>query len=113
MKGVSFMMYAYGQKLSFIHDVDHLHIWIEFKAPMHQDIVPDLSSFLISSDGVELEPNEILWRDAFSLRLTVTDVEAVPLLVLVKFDGPDSALETSWKKNWEPFGWTYAKNLAL
>jgi hypothetical protein len=107
------MMYAYGQKLSFIHDVDHLHIWIEFKAPMNEEVVPDLASFLISSDSVELEPSEILWRDMFSLRLTVSGVETVPSRVLVKFLGPDSKLETTWDKNWEPFGWTYAKNLSI
>jgi hypothetical protein len=107
------MMYAYGQKCSFIFDVDHLHIWIEFKAPMNEKNLPDLSKFLLSIDGFEANPSEIIWRDMFSLRLTVTDIASVPLLVLVKYDDPTDDLETSWHKNWEPFGLTYAKNLAL
>ena len=107
------MMYAYGQKITFEHDVDYLHIWIEFKAPMNQLKLPDEDKFTVKINAVDYVPTVLSWRDAFSLMLTISEIVIPPAQVYVKYDEPSDGLETSWRKNWEPFGWTYAKNLAV
>jgi hypothetical protein len=101
------MCYPYAAKAFIQHEFadDHLNIWLTFALPMNQLVKPDESVWFVEVDDVLYTPASSAWQDAYTLLLVVSDIIESPLRVLVKFDGPDDALETTYKKNWEPWGY--------
>lgn len=82
-----------------------LSIWLTFRFPMNQLVKPLDTVWLVKVDGVVKAVASSAWQDAYTMLLTVSSITTAPLLVAVKFDGPDSNLETTWHKNWEPWGY--------
>lgn len=82
-----------------------LSIWLTFRFPMNQLVKPLDTVWLVKVDGVVKAVASSAWQDAFTMLLSVNSITTAPLIVAVKFDGPDSNLETTWHKNWEPWGY--------
>lgn len=106
-----FEPYAAKAIVEYEFDTDHLNIWLTFRFPMNQLVDPATTSFIASVDAVEKTIASIAWQDAYTLLLVVNSIASAPARVLVKFDGPDSNLETTWHKNWEPFGYILGTDL--
>jgi hypothetical protein len=82
-----------------------LSIWLTFHFPMNQKHKPADTVWLVKLDGTLTAITLSAWQDAFTMLLTISGVVVRPGRVLVKFNGPDSLLETTWLKNWEPWGY--------
>lgn len=107
----------YAAKATIEHEYvsDYLKLWVTFDHPMRRyteplasppvaDVYPPLSLWLIEADGTAVDTISSVWQDEFTLLLTSDTVATRPAEVYLEYDGPDSDLETTWLKNWEPFG---------
>ena len=88
-----------------------LSVWLTFRFPMNQLIKPLDTVWIVKVDGVVKAVASSAWQDAFTMLLSVNSITASPAEVKVKFDGPDSLLETTWHKNWEPWGYILSTDL--
>lgn len=98
------MPYAYGAKIEHEFDTDHLNIWLTFRRPMDQDLKPPLALWLLEADDVVIDIVDSAWQDEFTLLLTSDTIASHPVRVLLEYTGPNSNLQTTWGKDWEPWG---------
>lgn len=96
----------YAAKATIEHEyvAGVLNIWLTFALPMNQLVKPLDTVWLIRLDTFLTAVTSSVWIDAHTMQLVITGLPARPVRVTVAFDGPDSLLETTWKKNWEPWG---------
>lgn len=81
-----------------------LLIYLTFRFPMDQSNTPDRTLFAVLVDAVPKAVFTVLWLDAYTLRLTIGGIGALPTLITVEYLGPDPDLATTWDKQWEPWG---------
>jgi len=98
------MPYAYGAKIEHEFDTDHLNIWLTFRHPMDQTVKPPLALWLLEEDGNTVDIIASDWQDEFTILLTSDTIVDAPQRVTIEYDGPDSGLQTTWGKDWEPWG---------
>lgn len=98
------MPYAFGAKVEHEFDTDHLNIWLTFRHPMDQDLKPPLALWLLEVEAVPVNITASAWQDQFTLLLTSDTVAVYPIRVTVEYNGPNSNLQTTWGKDWEPWG---------
>ncbi len=98
------MPYAYGAKVEHEFETDHLNVWLTFRHPMDQDLTPPLALWLLEADVVPINISTSVWQDDFTLLLTSATITTYPERVLLAYDGPDGNLQTTWGKDWEPWG---------
>jgi len=109
------MPYASKAIVQHVFDADHLDVYVEFRSPMqlyirplggtpYYPLTPPLSKWLLECDDVLLAVVASDWLDEHTLLLTSSTIAPAPGKVTLKYDGPDSGLQTAWGKQWEPFG---------
>jgi len=81
-----------------------LYVWVTFKYPMDQTVIPGTALWSCIVDGVLKLTGSPIWQDEFTLRLTVVPVPALPDRVTLEYLGPSADLRTTWGKQWEPWG---------
>ena len=85
-------------------DVDHLNVYLIFRFSMDINKKPADELWLCVVDSVEKEVTASEWIDEYTIKLTVDNVDVIPLVVTLEYDGPSALLETTWEKQWEPWG---------
>lgn len=98
------MPYAYGATIKHEFETDHLNIWLTFRHPMDQDLKPPLALWLLEADDVSVDIIDSAWQDEFTFLLTSDTIIVYPDRVLLEYNGPNSNLQTTWGKDWEPWG---------
>ena len=98
------MPYAAKAKIEHEFDTDHLNVWLTFRHPMDQSLMPPLALWLLEVDDVAVDIVNSAWQDQFTLLLTSDTIVAYPERVLLEYAGPNSNLQTTWGKDWEPWG---------
>lgn len=103
--------YAAKSVIQFEWNAVKIRIWMTFGHAMNTDDTPPLAKFTIKTDGVDRTPDLIVWIDPWTLRIDKTVAIAHPDRVLVKYDGPDWNVRTTWHKIWEPWGFILALDI--
>jgi len=85
-------------------DTDHLNIFITFRFSMDETVKPPNGLWLCKVDDVAKDVTVSAWQDAYTMLLTVPDVDVLPDRVTLEYDGPDPDLRITWLKQWEPWG---------
>ena len=109
------MPYAYGATITHEFVVNLLKVWVTFKHPMRRssfplnipviyDIMPPLALWILKADTVPVNVISSAWQDEHTLLLTSAAVASKPVTVTLEYAGPNSDLETTWLKDWEPWG---------
>lgn len=98
------MPYAYGATITHEFNTDHLHIWLTFRHPMDINLKPPLAKWILEEDGNAVDIVDSDWSDEFTMLLESDTIAEAPLRVTLEYDGPDSNLQTTWEKDWEPWG---------
>lgn len=98
------MPYAHGATIEHEFDTDHLNVWLTFRHPMDQDVKPAHNLWTLTVDDVEKAISGSAWQDEFTLLLVSDAVVVYPDRVLLAYDGPSGNLQTTWGKDWEPWG---------
>lgn len=103
---MSIKQFPYAAKAVIEHqfDTDHLNIFLTFRHPMCQTIKPPLDLWLCEVDDVVKVVTVSAWQDTFTILLTVPDIPVLPAVVTLEYEGPDVNLQTTWGKQWEPWG---------
>lgn len=99
-------MNPYAAKAIIEHefDTDHLNVWLTFRHTMDEDVKPPLALWLLEADDMAIDITDSAWQDAWTLLLTSDTVAAYPARVTLEYNGPNSNLQTTWGKDWEPWG---------
>ena len=105
------MPYAAKADIEHEFDTDHLNIWLTFRNPMNIKVKPLNTLWTVYVDNIIQAATDSAWQDTFTLLLTVPDIASKPARVLVKYTGPDIDLQTTWHKQWEPWGAIYSKDV--
>ena len=71
---------------------------------MDETVKPATGLWLVEADEVEKPVSASAWLDAWTLKLTVPDIDVLPDRVTLEYDGPDENLRITWEKQWEPWG---------
>lgn len=98
------MPYAAKAKIEHEFDTDHLNVWLTFRHPMDQSVKPTHGLWTLTVDDIEKNISSSAWQDEFTLLLVSDEVLAWPSRVLLAYDGPSGNLQTTWGKDWEPWG---------
>lgn len=106
------MPYAAKAKIEHEFETNLLNVWVTFRHPMDQSLKPLLSLWLLDVDDVVIDIVGSDWQDAFTLLLTSDALGASPERVLLEYAGPSSSLQTTWGKDWEPWGPILSVDLA-
>ncbi|MBA7632831.1 hypothetical protein ES703_40386 [subsurface metagenome] len=106
------MPYAAKAKIEHEFEVDHLNVWVTFRKPMDQSLKPPLSLWLLEADSFSVDIVDSAWQDEFTLLLTSDAVGDSPDRLLLEYSGPNSSLQTTWGKDWEPWGPILSVDLA-
>ncbi|GAJ02630.1 unnamed protein product [marine sediment metagenome] len=85
-------------------DTDHLNVFVTFRFPMNQNNKPEHDLWSCEVDDDFKAVTVSAWQDAYTLLLTVPDVVVLPDRVTLEYLGPDEDLQTTWEKQWEPWG---------
>lgn len=88
----------------WLHIAPTLSVYVIFRHPMDQTVKPPLAKWIVDVDGVPKTPASSAWSDEWTLVLTVAAIAILPSVVKVEYDGPDADLQTTWEKQWEPWG---------
>ncbi|GAI24984.1 unnamed protein product, partial [marine sediment metagenome] len=118
--------YAAKAKVEHEFDVDHLNIYVTFRFAMEttsnplaeevdHDVMPPLAKWLVEADDVVKPVSASAWQDAWTLLLTVPEIEGRPDRVTLaygylriddeyEYEGPHKDLRITWDKQWEPWG---------
>ncbi|GAH73882.1 unnamed protein product, partial [marine sediment metagenome] len=81
-----------------------LRVWVIFKYPMDQDVKPDHVKWICKVDDVLKAITVSAWQDEWTILLTIPNILSLPDRVTLEYDGPDPSLQTTWEKQWEPWG---------
>lgn len=98
------MPYAAKAVIQHEFQTNHLNVWITFRHPMDELVMPSLSKWMPVLDDVSKDVTSSEWLDEFTLLLEIAAVAARPIRVTLAYDGPDPYLHTTWGKDWEPWG---------
>lgn len=98
------MPYAHGAIIEHEFDGAKLNIWLTFRHPMDQNVKPALNLWTLTVDTVDKAISDSDWVDEFTLWLESVATVAYPTRVLLAYDGPSGNLQTTWGKDWEPWG---------
>lgn len=98
------MPYAYGAIITHEFDGAKLNIWLTFRHPMDQNVEPALNLWTLTVDTVDKAISDSDWVDEHTLWLESVATVAYPDRVLLAYDGPSGNLQTTWGKDWEPWG---------
>ncbi|MBA7657290.1 hypothetical protein ES703_65225 [subsurface metagenome] len=85
-------------------DVDHVKVYITFRFSMDQTVKPPNNLWICEIDSVVKAVFFAVWEDAWTIRLVIANIAVYPDRVTVEYDGPDENLQTTWGKQWEPWG---------
>ena len=85
-------------------DTDHLNIFVTFRFTMDQTVKPALDLWLCEVDAIAKDVTVSAWQDAWTLLLTVDNIDVLPDRVTLEYLGPDENLIITWGKQWEPWG---------
>ncbi len=96
--------YAALAVVNWLYTTPSLFCWVVFRHPMDQDVKPPLAKWIVTVDGVPKTPASSTWIDEWTLLLTITLDGVKPAVVYVEYDGPHADLQTTWGKQWEPWG---------
>lgn len=118
-------LHPYAAKAIIEHefDVDHLNIFVTFRfamettldplaEPVVHDVMPPLDLWLCEVDGIEKAVTDSVWKDAFTLLLTVPNIGVYPNRVTLEYNGPNEDLRITWEKQWEPWGVILSKDIS-
>jgi len=98
------MPYAAKAKIEHEFETNHLNIWVTFRHAMDQSVKPPLALWLLLADDVPVDVVDSAWQDAWTLLLTSDTIALYPDRVTLEYNGPNSNLQTTWGKDWEPWG---------
>lgn len=104
MTGRNLRPYAAKAIVEHEFDTDHLNVFVTFRFSMDQTVKPGHDLWLCKVDEVEKAVTASTWEDAWTLLLTVPDVDVLPDRVTLEYDGPSPFLKITWDKQWEPWG---------
>lgn len=101
-----YLPWPYAAKAIIQHefDTDHLNIWVTFRFKMDQDVKPPNNYWNCIADDLNKDITVSAWQDAFTLLLTVPDIDALPDRVLLEYTKVHPDLRIVWNKQWEPWG---------
>ena len=85
-------------------DTDHLNVFVTFRFAMDETAKPANGLWLCEVDDVLKAITVSAWQDAWTLLLTVPNIDVLPDRVTLEYDGPDENLRITWQKQWEPWG---------
>lgn len=85
-------------------DTDHLNVFITFRFSMDQTIKPPDGLWIVMVDEAAKPISASAWQDAWTMLLTVPDIDVKPDRVTLEYDGPNENLKITWEKQWEPWG---------
>lgn len=88
----------------WLHIAPTLSVYVIFRHPMDETVKPPLAKWIVDVDGVPKTPASSAWSDAYTLVLTVAAIAVLPSVVKVEYEGPHADLQTTWEKQWEPWG---------
>jgi hypothetical protein len=109
------MPYAAKATIEYEFVTDYLDLYVTFKKPMRRsydplhdppvyDVMPPLSLWSLTVDGGVITIIASEWLDEWTLLLTSNTVAGRPTEVKLAYLGPNIDLQTTWRKQWEPFG---------
>lgn len=98
------MPYAAKAEIEHEFNSDHLNVWLTFAYPMDQNVKPSHDLWTLTVDDIEKAISSSAWQDEFTLLLVSDAVVIYPDRVLLAYDGPSGNLQTTWGKDWEPWG---------
>lgn len=103
---LSRLLRPYAAKAIIEHEFDTnlLNVFVTFRFQMNQFIKPANDLWLCEVDDVPKPVTVSAWQDAYTMLLTVPDVVVLPDRVTLEYDGPEENLQTTWDKQWEPWG---------
>lgn len=85
-------------------DTNHLNIFVTFRFAMDETVKPANELWLVEADHVLKPVSASGWQDAWTMLLTVPNIDVNPDRVTLEYDGPDDNLRIVWNKQWEPWG---------
>lgn len=85
-------------------DTDHLNIFVTFRFAMDETVKPANDLWLVEADDILKPVTASAWQDAWTMLLTVPNIDVNPNRVTLEYDGPDDNLRITWEKQWEPWG---------
>lgn len=104
MPGRNLRPYAAKAIVEHEFDTDHLNIFITFRFAMDVTIKPPHILWLCEVNDVQKAVTTSTWQDAWTLFLTVDDIDSIPDRVTLEYEGPNENLKIRWGKQWEPWG---------
>jgi hypothetical protein len=105
------MPYAAKATIQYEFNVNLLNVWLTFRHPMNQLLMPALNLWTLELDTVDTPVTSSTWQDEFTLLLVVSPCAAAPARVTLAYIGPSPNLATTWGKQWEPWGPILATDL--
>jgi hypothetical protein len=105
------MPYAAKATIQCEFNVNLLNVWLTFRHPMNQLLMPALNLWTLDLDTVDTPVTSSAWQDEFTLLLVVSPCAAAPARVTLAYAGPSPNLATTWGKQWEPWGPILATDL--
>lgn len=97
--------YAALATIEYVWIAPRIEMWVVFSHPMDQEVKPAHNLWSCWVDGAIKNVLWSAWNDAYTLRLSAGVVNAHPVRALLKYLGPDCCLQTTWGKDWEPWGY--------
>lgn len=107
----------YAAKATVEHEflTNLLEIYVTFRNPMRRSAIPQatpplydwypsLAKWILKADSTTFAIVACVWIDEYTLQLTSDTIANRPAIVTLEYAGPDEQLETTWGKQWEPFG---------
>ena len=103
--------YAAKAAIQHEYDTDHLNIWITFSLAMYRLTKPLDTAWILYVDNIEKPIFSSAWQDCFTMLLIANDISNEPARVMLKFEGPDELLKTTWHKQWESWARILSQNI--
>lgn len=85
-------------------DTDHLNVFVTFRFAMNVTIKPPHDLWLCKVEDILKAVTASTWQDAWTLLLTVDEIDVLPDRVTLEYNGPNENLKITWDKQWEPWG---------
>lgn len=109
------MPYASKAQIEYEFVEDHIELYVTFAKPMdryvrpldeepYTPLLPPLDKFILEVDDIPVDIISASWQDIHTLKLISDEVLTAPEITTLAYNGPDIGLQTSWQKQWEPWG---------
>jgi hypothetical protein len=106
--------YAAKAIVEYFYDGNEIFVWITFRLPMNINFMPDLLKWIFKRDGFLVNVTSSIWLDPWTLYLVTEESDSFSILTC-EYLGPGpvtynrndplrKTLETTWGKQWEPWG---------